>query len=107
MKTIKLSKNWNQKLCCDVFLVIRPSSLDIKAGETILVETKLQRSIVEEQFKVVASEYYKTLKDIPDSIFYVDTGLSKFESTRLYQQVYKIDNGWVVLVLERNFNNKN
>lgn len=103
MLTIKLSKNWNQKLCCDVFILIRPSSLDVKISDTVLVETKLEKSVIEEQFTVVASEYFKNLKDIPDSIFYVDTGLSKFESTRLYQQVYKLDNGWNVLVLERRF----
>ena len=103
MLTIKLSKNWNQKLCCDVFILIRPSALNVKAGDTVLVETKLERSIIEEQFNVVASEYYAKLKDIPDSIFYVDTGLSRFESTRLYKQVYKLDNGWNVLVLERRF----
>lgn len=101
MLTIRLSKNWNQKLCCDVFILIRPSSLDVKISDTVLVETKLERSVIEEQFKVVSAEYFKNLKDIPDSIFYVDTGLSRFESTRLYQQVYKLDNGWNVLVLER------
>ena len=101
MKTLKLSKNWNQKLCCDAFILIRPSSLEIKVGETSLIETKLERSIIEERFDVVSVEYFGNLKDIPDSIFYTDTGLSKHESIIIYQVVFKNVSGWSVLVCER------
>ena len=100
MKKIILSQNWNQKQCCDAFIIIKPVSAGFTAGNKVLVETKLTKSIIEKVYNIVSSEYYPTLKDIPESIFYADTGLSKHEAVKLYQNAYKIDKGWNVLVLE-------
>ena len=48
MKKILLSKNWNEKLCCDAFLIIKPASSDYKTGEQVLIETKLNKVFIEE-----------------------------------------------------------
>ena len=38
MKKILLSKNWNEKLCCDAFLIIKPASSDFKNGEMVEID---------------------------------------------------------------------
>ena len=101
MKKILLSKNWNEKLCCDAFLIIKPASSDFKTGEQVIIETKLNKVFIEETFLISSNEYFTYLKDIPEAIFYADTGLSKYEATKLYLNAYKGDKGWNVLVLER------
>ena len=101
MKKIILSQNWNQKLCCDAFIIIKPSSNWFNVGDQVKIETKLTKVFIEEVFNIVASDYFTLLKDIPESIFYSDTGLSKYEAIKLYQNAYKQDKGWNVLVMER------
>ena len=105
MKKILLSRNWNEKLCCDAFLVIRPSSSGYTTGDKIELDVQLTKCIVTYLYYIVSSEYYINLKDIPESIFYADCGLSKHEASKNYLNFYKQDKGWNVLVLERVKNN--
>ena len=101
MKKILLSKNWNEKLCCDAFLIIKPASSDFKNGEMVEIDVKLTKCIATYLYTIVSCEYFTYLKDIPQAIFYADTGLSKYEATKLYLNAYKGDKGWNVLVLGR------
>lgn len=93
MVNLSFSKNWNNKLCCDIFTTIRYKS-PLKIGDIVSVTTKLEKSSVKSFAQVVSKESF-LLKDIPEAVFAFDMGLSKAlgikEIERIYSQ-YNIHN---------------
>ncbi|HWY36845.1 MAG TPA: hypothetical protein VNX68_19525 [Nitrosopumilaceae archaeon] len=88
---IEFSKNWNNKLLCDVFSTIRPSYKDYNIDEVFDVR-------IGERFfcyaKVLKSEI-KTLKEIISSgAQFVDTGLNGRDFLILMSNMYSKKSWW-------------
>jgi len=79
MKNIKFFKNWNQKLCCDIFSTIRRSTLE-KAeyyrgavGEVFEVMLEKKHYCYARLFQVIP---HSSLRCIPNGILMLDVGTS-------------------------------
>ena len=86
MVNISFSKNWNQKLCCDVFTTIRYKS-PCKKGDIVSVSTKTESHVVNSFAEVLNVESY-LLKDIPECVFAFDMGMSKELATKEIKKIY-------------------
>lgn len=86
MVNISFSKNWNNKLCCDVFTTIRYRS-PLKIGDIVSVTTQLENSVVNSFAEVVSKESF-LLKDIPEAVFAFDMGLCKALGIKEIERIY-------------------
>ena len=86
MINLKFSKNWNQKLCCDVFTTIRYKS-PCKIGDIVSVKTKTSKSEIISYAQILNVESF-FLKDIPECVFAFDMGMSKDSGIKEIAKIY-------------------
>ena len=108
MVNISFSKNWNQKLCCDVFTTIRYKS-PLKRGDIVSVSTTTATHVVKSFAEVLNVESY-LLKDIPECVFAFDMGLSKElgiqEIKRIYSQLNIHEIKFDIIVMRHHYPKK-
>ena len=81
---LKFSHNWNNKLSCKYFSTIRLFSQKFQVGSFYAMDYKGSRREVECVYKQPIK-----LKDIPDCIFFLDTGYDKDTSINIFRTMYK------------------
>ncbi len=90
MSTLRFSKNWNNKLDCDCFTTIRQPNPYYKIGNVLypVLELANQKQIGYRSATIIYTKDY-LLKDIPEHICQLDTGLPKHKFDQLMMNFYK------------------
>ena len=103
MRTIKFSQNWNDKLLLNKFSTIRPFSNTSPAiGEIVEVEFKEKKHKCEVLHLTVSP-----LNNIPEYLFYLDTGYSKTDSIKMFENMFKNKDfdiykvNWCIMVIKQ------
>lgn len=89
LKTLKFSRNWNQKLLCPCFSTIRlhnPQKYLLYAQYEIISEVKKDPVLI----GVAQLVYIKLFKlaQINDAMGYLDTGYSAKETQKIIEKMY-------------------
>jgi len=96
IKTIKFSYNWNGKLDCPFFTTIRLYPYNnFSYGDTVNVERSYDKSDNNTSLAIIVHKDTIRLKEIPECVFFTDTGYNKENSIRMFINMYKnrgIDN---------------
>ncbi len=84
METIKMSNNWNYKLFAKHFTTIRLWSKKWQVGQMYELDYNDHKSVVE---CVSTTPIY--LKNIPEYVWFSDTGYNRDESIEMIKKIYK------------------
>jgi hypothetical protein len=97
IRTIKFTKNWNGKLFQNNYTTIRSYHID----RDTLVDIELKGAF-HHQARVVESLTCK-IKDIPEWVYLLDTGLGRIEAEKLILQLSKKtqEDAIFILVLQK------
>lgn len=87
--TLNFNKNYNNKFCCNVFTTLRPCKPSRKPGDILGVKLKLDNGTILREKVQIKHKMTAKLKDIPECVFAVDTGMSKSLSIKLIQELYE------------------
>lgn len=90
-KRINFSKNWNNKLICDIFSTIRPSYKEYITDEVFEIKISERHFC----YAKVLKSFNLTLKEIVSSgIFLLDTGLNEKDFINLMSNMYSKKSWW-------------
>jgi len=90
MESIKFSKNWNYKLFSKHFTTIRLWSKKFQVGQLYNMQVPIhgQEKHIEREIECVSVTPVR-LHDIPEYVWYNDTGMNKDDSIKMVETMYK------------------
>ena len=102
-KTMKFSKNHNNKLNCNIFTTIRPAEYNYRTGQKINIHETFSNRATDTGEIIMRLQY--TWNDLPEFICLLDYGAPKSDLAKLFTKFYGVQFDsmvYDVLVIRRN-----